>query len=608
MYRWQFLLIAAVAAGLGGTMFAQAADTDQPVSLARLPPAAGPLDAVASLKDVLGQDDVRRYRQLFAFQQVGDWRRADAVIATLDDRMLMGHVLAQRYLHPTAWRAEFEELAGWLRRFADHPQTSRIYRLAKRRRPADAVMAIEDIDIDPDTEVAPANGTPVLDRSPAGRTLAALAKGAVALRHIVRSAVSDGEPDRAAAALADAPAYLPMSQLERDRLLARTARGYFVMGDDAAAKEHAEAAAGRSGAQLPEALWTAGLASWRLNRVADAARHFSALVNVVDAAPVYVAGGAYWGARAYDALGDPERARYMLHLASEYSRSIYGLLALHMIEQRPAFNWTPPRVGRTAVQILEHSPAAQRAAALTQIGDAEGAEAELSRLSPGVRRAMTSALLVLAERTGLPDMEIRIGENLARDDGRRHDRALYPVPQWRPTDGFRVDRALLFSMVRQESRFRKYAKSLAGALGLMQIMPQTASWLEDNPSYSKGRAKVLYSPSRNLSIGQRYLMHLRERPHIENNLIYLLAAYNAGPTRLAQWQARLDIEDPMLFLESMPASETRNFVRRVLANLWVYRFRLGQNPDSLYELASGNWPQYHAHDNLDQLADLTDPT
>ena len=85
---------------------------------------------------ILVHADVDLYRQIFTVQEDGDWKTADRLIARLEDRVLMGHVLAQRYLHPTKYRSKYKELKAWMAQYADHPDAARLYKLARRRQPA----------------------------------------------------------------------------------------------------------------------------------------------------------------------------------------------------------------------------------------------------------------------------------------------------------------------------------------------------------------------------------------------------------------------------------------------------------------------------------------
>ena len=89
----------------------------------------------------LSDKDAGTYRQIFALQEDGDIKAATKLIKTLDSDLLMGHVLSQKYLHPTAWRSSFKELSNWLADYNDHPAASRIKWLSDRRKPKKAKAA-----------------------------------------------------------------------------------------------------------------------------------------------------------------------------------------------------------------------------------------------------------------------------------------------------------------------------------------------------------------------------------------------------------------------------------------------------------------------------------
>ena len=86
----------------------------------------------------LSDKDADTYRQIFALQEDGDIKAAAKLIKTLDSELLMGHVLSQKYLHPTAWRSSFKELSSWLADYNDHPAASRIKWLSNKRKPKKA--------------------------------------------------------------------------------------------------------------------------------------------------------------------------------------------------------------------------------------------------------------------------------------------------------------------------------------------------------------------------------------------------------------------------------------------------------------------------------------
>jgi soluble lytic murein transglycosylase len=98
------------------------------------------LQALESTPSHLSRGDIALYRQIFALQERAQWADADRLVAQLSDRVLLGYVLYQRYMHPSGYRSRFEELSGWLERYADHPDAERVYELALRRRSAKAPL------------------------------------------------------------------------------------------------------------------------------------------------------------------------------------------------------------------------------------------------------------------------------------------------------------------------------------------------------------------------------------------------------------------------------------------------------------------------------------
>jgi soluble lytic murein transglycosylase len=100
-------------------------------------------------------------------------------------------------------------------------------------------------------------------------------------------------------------------------------------------------------------------------------------------------------------------------------------------------------------------------------------------------------------------------------------------------------------------------------------------------------------------LGQRYVRYLLDMERIDGNMLYLAAAYNAGPGNLSRWQKKIDYKgDPLLFIESIPLSETRAYVERVMTNYWIYNQRLGQEDKTLRQLSRDVWPVYTARGNF----------
>ena len=597
---WSWIALAVLCLGTVATAGEGRAADIPGTQLARLETFAEPPVVLDRLPRPLSRRDAELYRRIFAVQEEGRWREADRLIGQLRSRLLMGHVLAQRYLHPTAYRSRYEELRSWLAEYADHPQASRIYRLARKRRPAGSPPPRR-----------PLNGYLAgagQDLVEPGREVGGDEKLAGEVRRWLRRisrAVAAGRTGEAARLLARASQAHVRDPKLRDRAAWIVARGYLADGRDREAYRLAAAAAERSGDVLPGLHWTAGLAAWRLGERSAAARHFAALATHERARQEGKAAAAFWAARAYMVSGRPQLAARFLRLSASASDGFYGLIAQAVLGETIRFDWDEQGLRDELVSLLIRFPGSRRALALAQIGQARLAEAEIRKLAARARPRLLRALAALAESVGLPAAQMRVAQRLRLIDGRRHDGAMFPIPGWRPEGGYRVDRALLFALARAESGFDPGARSGRGALGLMQIMPATARRVASLADIRYGGYGDLRDPVKNLTIGQAYIEQLLREEPSRRSLVHLALAYNAGLGRLRRWQQRLARfeDDPLLFLESVPVAESRLYVKKILANLWAYRIRLGQDTPSLDALAANRWPRYIPLDGVESWRD-----
>ncbi|MGD1877985.1 MAG: lytic transglycosylase domain-containing protein [Kiloniellaceae bacterium] len=566
------------------------------------PDAAQPPVGPDGLPAVLSPRDAELYRQIFAVQDAGRWAEADRLIAGLSDRRLMGHLLAQRYLHPTAYRSKYVELKEWMDLYADHPEAKRIYALALKRRPANYRRPQP-----PETSrggIAWAGQRASYDySSPRPRSKATRHKVSRVLRqvrnNVMRQRFSTTEKLLAQRSVQDL-----LDPVELDEARALVASGWFYYGDANRAYQLSAPAAQRSGRAAPMINWVAGLAAWRLGRIDEAANYFETLANADNVPGWNAAAGAYWAARAHLKQQRPDRSSPLLRRAADYPRTFYGLLARRALGMPFDFDFGSHRMAPQTVARLDASPAGGRALALLQVGDRERAEDELVGAGDWGDPDMGEALLALAQYAKMPALAYRMGNQLTQagsdtsDIGGVVDAALFPIPPWQPQSGFTVARALNYAMKRQESAFNTRAMSPDGARGLMQLMPRTASYIAQDRRYHRGNGRnELFEPSLNMELGQRYIAYLLVHQRVQGDLFRLTTAYNGGPGNLGKWERAIKADgDPLLFIEALPSKETRLFIERVLTNLWIYRQRLGQPAPSLERLAGGNWPRYEALD------------
>ncbi len=143
-----------------------------------------------------------------------------------------------------------------------------------------------------------------------------------------------------------------------------------------------------------------------------------------------------------------------------------------------------------------------------------------------------------------------------------------------------VDLTWVYGITRQESRFMHYAKSHAGAAGLMQLMPTTARWAAKRAGVNNFERKMIYDLDTNITIGTYYLSYAADV--MDGNKIMATAGYNAGPSRAKKWRADETLEGA-IYAETIPFNETRVYVQRVMANAHMYAKQLGRSMKTLKE-------------------------
>ncbi|MBH8578401.1 transglycosylase SLT domain-containing protein [Nostocaceae cyanobacterium CENA369] len=149
--------------------------------------------------------------------------------------------------------------------------------------------------------------------------------------------------------------------------------------------------------------------------------------------------------------------------------------------------------------------------------------------------------------------------------------ARYPFPYLPEIEKWSQQRQLnpllVTALIRQESRFEAKIKSVVGATGLMQVMPDTAKWIAPQIKLDS-KTINLENPDQNIMLGTWYLDHTHQQ--YGNNSLLAIASYNAGPGNVSKWLQTLSTEDPDEFVEQIPFDETRNYVRQVFGNYWNY--------------------------------------
>ena len=542
--------------------------------------------------NILTQNDIINYRQAYVFQEECKWKSANKHILKISNKILMGHILAQRYLHPKCYRSNYLELYYWLQKYNDLPQAKRIYRLAIKRMPKGYKS--------PTKPIKPTGivGDKVISKkSNKYKSSKKLSKNQriekQKLINAVKSRVNRGWPTGAVKILQQRDVNLLLDQVELDQQKELIAKGYFLANKNDLAVKYASEALVNSSARVPYAAWTAGLASWRLKEYKKAADFFSLFSISLKDDAWHQTSGSFWAARSYAKLGQYNNINFWLERASQNPNSFYGMLALEILGIDEKIYWGSNNTLNTSNSKLLNLPSGKRLQSLIQVGFNDELEKEIVHINSVLNKEIASESVNIAQHFNLAYTQLKIVNKLEQFGLTIETGLYYPTPIWEPRGGFNINKELIYAFMHQESMFNAKAKSNQGAVGLMQVLPSTAKFITSSKDVKRSNSNILTVPEINLEVGQEYIEYLLDLEIVSNNLIYLAAAYNGGPGNLKKWKQETNyLDDPLFFMESIPSRETRWFIEKILTKYWIYQNKNQKEMTSLKMLANGKDPLY----------------
>lgn len=329
----------------------------------------------------------------------------------------------------------------------------------------------------------------------------------------------------------------------------------------------------------PESLDKEGRA-WK----ARAALRFSnwpALISAINEMPdeqQQEAAWRFWKGRALKEQKEIPAANALLVPLSR-ERSYYGLLAEE--ELGDVVSEVPSSYRPTDQEVLAvmNLPGIQRAIELQRYDMRWESRAEWAQATAGLDDKQMIAAAELAARQQWFDLAILTADKTSFT----HDYSLrYPTPYRDIVQSFSkeqgLDEAWVYGLTRQESRFMHYAKSGVGASGLMQVMPATAKWIAKRMGLDSYHNGMIHQLETNVQLGTYYMRYTLDM--MGGQALMATAAYNAGPGRARRWMASQPLEGA-IYAETIPFTETRLYVQKVMGNAYFYAQRLGTKIQSL---------------------------
>lgn len=278
----------------------------------------------------------------------------------------------------------------------------------------------------------------------------------------------------------------------------------------------------------------------------------------------------YWLARAYEQTGKFEKAKAIYEKVAQH-RTYYGFLAAERLQQPFAFEQAEFKIDPVAKQKLLENPALIRARELYFLGFINYARMEWQQALKDLKQDEMQVLTAITSEWGWHDRSIRTASKADMHDdlSRRFPRPYY---DWVLNQAEDRDIAFgwVYAIIRQESAFQTDAKSGANAMGLMQLLPATARQMANKYKIKLAANKDILNPEKNIELGTGYLRYLLDR--FDDNYLLATAAYNAGPGRANRWRKERACIAPDMWVELIPFSETRKYVKRVMSYTVVFEY------------------------------------
>ncbi|CAK7192330.1 Membrane-bound lytic murein transglycosylase C [Commensalibacter sp. Nvir] len=549
----------------------------------------------------LSFEDEQRIRHIFDLQKQGDFTTAQSETVQLSDNLLLGDILAERYLNPH-YTASKGQLILWLKNFPNYVEAPLILKKINHRNINTDLnfsstsqdrffKECQKISITPISLSSPFKRNSNLDRKVHIESKRGI-KGAKAALSLIKSSPK-------------------ISELYALQLEAEVAQQLFYVQENQLALDIAKQSFIHSKNRIALSGYIAGLICWE-NNDNDQAYEFFSKASRADVTSTEIQTASYfWAARTRIKVGDEKNYKLWLEKAATAPRTFYGILARHILEidfQIPENNYKKINTSKTLseeeLQIINDTPFGKRFFALLQVGERNKAEIVLRQLyeQSAQNTAFSQTLRQLALAANFQQLANQFTVILQKKNQEAAHYKTLPIPKLTPRNGYKINPALVYALTRLESNFNQKATSHTGAMGLMQIMPVTARYIaKKQNNLILPRVNELKNPAINLEIGQLYLIHLSGL-YNENktemfpkggSLLHMLASYNAGPTLISKWiETNHNAHDPLLFMETIPLKETKNYLHKAITYLWIYSEELHVPAPSLQALADNQWPSF----------------
>jgi soluble lytic murein transglycosylase len=340
-----------------------------------------------------------------------------------------------------------------------------------------------------------------------------------------------------------------------------------------------------------EAEWLSGWIALRfLDRPKDAYIHFENLYNNVSQ-PVTIARATYWLGMASEAMGDKQKAISWYKLATKYPIFFYGQLAIHkhrLLDSLNAQNDVilpkSPDITEDDTKNIALSPAAKVAYLMAVIGEKKAAAKIFEYIINDTKSdGEVAVVMKIANEINDPTLIIQVSQMA----GRKNVFFIKDTFKIIKDQGNDPYAPLIHALIKQESAFDHTVISYAGAMGYMQLMPDTAKLVAKDIGVGYNKRRLITDRHYNVKLGSHYIKMLIDK--FNGSELLAIASYNAGPIPTIRWtkefydpRQQKDLDKIVDWIELISYSQTRDYVQRVMENLIVYKYIMSrQNYDAI---------------------------
>ena len=506
--------------------------------------------------------DEQRIRYIFDLQRKGDFTTAQSETIQISDNLLLGDILAERYLNPQ-FTPNAGQLKLWLKNFTSYTDAfdiqKRLNRLTtiKISIPITSNLSIKNQNSTTNYlqsldqlnfETKPFKRNNLLDRAVHERSAMGI-EG-------VRSALQLIQQTHG------------INALYAEQLQAEIAQKLFTLNHLDYAYKLAKKAFQSSNHCIGLAGYIAGLIAWKKGKINKALMYFSQSTNADIITTNIRAGSYFWSARSNLKLGNQNEYIIWLKRSASFIHTFYGILANQILKEEKIHSITTThnhlksflqlinfssdlKLSQIDVNAIEATLDGKRFFALLQVGEQERAKTVLKQiwLKNSKNLALLCSIQAMSKFVGFNDISKKMMDTIEKNYNLIDHNKSLPLPKLHPKNGYKINPALLYALIRLESNFNNKAVSNNGARGLMQIMPMTAKYIaKKQNNIALHHPDELQNSGLNLEIGQLYLIHLAE--------LY------------------------------------KNYLQKALTYLWIYSDKLDLPSPSLKTLAKNKWPKF----------------